>query len=382
VHISYCSLHRSLSISILGLDEQSIENTAQAILNRLEKQNVSNFLQLSEDQLSVLTSMKDKLSQLKSENGLNNISIVPEEHKIVFTGKASNAARVKEEIKQLLSNIYTETVTFSKQDQVSVGDAHRLKDELMLKYQVSIKINADQNNGNIVVLIRSVNQEACKEVASRFSGLKMIQQIFDYPPDQYKQLASIVLGKDKFNMNEFKQEWDLSYVYLDNNTNQVKITARNAEDCLGAKQALDALLKDTKIVSATITLPDATYLKLLRSPKCPLLQKYNAIEKENNVKFNTPKDKQDVIHVRGPKSNVQVAKQKLEQLLKELNGIISSISIDIPSAEASELIKDGWKLAKQFSNETGVYIHFPERDKSKVVATLTGQGFKIDVVQV
>jgi len=302
------------------------------------------------------------------------LSSIKKKKNIKLSGSQEKVNEVKKEIKLLMKKMVTKKFSFDDKYQVTKKDLLQLKKELEDSYDVNVSVNEGFVN------ITSLDNSNWKFIEEEIKKLRLEEVIWS--PPNYDSLAKFIFFEKGIEINKFKEDWNLKNLFFERKQKVVKISARNIEDVNQAKQALEALLEQKKIISQAFKLDSYLVFHILTRNDRSFNQKYQSIQQEFRVSFISRKvENMNEIFIRGCQEDVNAALSELKQLVEDISSQLRTKDVEVSKALANEFSKENWKFAKEILRSYGVYLSLPEKEKNLVVAEISGNnGFKIQVV--
>jgi len=356
------------SINLQTLSTSAADQAERFIRNFIEKGTVGrDEMKLQSDQLKF---MRDRKGHLLKDIGLRHgvyIRTDTVRGVITFDGRGSQVKSSRREVEAICQKLLPPATHQFAVSEVNRKELEDAKKELEESYDVLLKIKMQKNTFEVTVMSSEKSSlEAVSEVLNLLRGHRLVIKTEDVD-----RLWRIFCVEKKVDRAQFEQEWNLKRLRFLKDDKAVEIVARTEEDANQAREALEALLANSRVVSQPFSFEAPYFFHLLNHDQSTFKQQLASLLKTHNVRLVWKnKGKSKDVFIRGSAPQVAKALEALSHFASRLSSALRAKIKKIPSFLANELERKNWKKANEFFSQTGVYINLPDYGTSTVVAEL------------
>ncbi|KAG8224048.1 hypothetical protein J437_LFUL001125 [Ladona fulva] len=320
------------------------------------------------------------VNRLKEEAGVTiNIGEKIGDNVIRIEGDRAGVAKAKKELEDMVHKLENEKEKdliieqhYYKSIIGAKGEKIREIREKFNQVQITFPNVGDKRD---VVTIRGPREDVDK--CSQYL-LKLVKELsensFKIEVPIYKQFHKFIIGKRGANIQKIRDETqtkiELPAEGVENDVITITGKKENVEEARKRIQKIQNELAN--IVTEEMSIPPRLYHSLI-GPRGKLI---NSIMEECggvNIKFPSAESNSDNVVIRGPKDDVEKAKQLLNDLINEKQHTEHCVEVRAKAKHHRYLIgRNGAKIRK-LRESTGARIMFPsDKDEDKEVITIIG----------
>lgn len=327
------------------------------------------------------------INKLKDDTGVT-INISENNNAIRIEGNKAGVEQAKQVIEEMVAKFENEkdkdVIIDHRYFKSLIGTKGEKIKELRDKFsQVQIVFPTLGENRD-VVKVRGPKKdvdECCKCLTKMVKELKESSYVLEVPI--YKQFHKFIIGKAGGNIRKIRDETQTKIdLPGENDSSDVILITGKKENVELAKEQIQKIQNElANIVTDELSIPPKFYNSLIGAGG-KLIHSIMEDCGGVNIKFPAADSKSDKVIIRGPKDDVEKAKQQLLELSNERQ--LSSISAEVrakPQHHKFLIGKNGANI-KRIRDSTGARIIFPtDKDEDKEVITIIGKKESVEAAK-
>lgn len=327
------------------------------------------------------------INKLKDDTGVT-INIAENHHAIRIEGNKKGVEQAKQVIEEMVAKMENEkdkdVIIDHRYFKSLIGTKGEKIKELRDKFSEVQIVFPTLGENRDVVKVRGPKKdvdECCKCLTKMVKELKESSYVLEVPI--YKQFHKFVIGKAGANIRKIRDETQTKIdLPGENDTSDVIIITGKKENVEQAKEQIQKIQNElANIVTDELSIPPKFYNSLIGAGG-KLIHSIMEDCGGVNIKFPAADSKSDKVIIRGPKDDVEKAKQQLLELSNERQ--LSSVSAEVraKSQHHKFLIGKNGANIKRIRDSTGARIIFPtDKDEDKEVITIIGKKESVDAAK-
>ncbi|KAK7086534.1 hypothetical protein SK128_008145 [Halocaridina rubra] len=321
------------------------------------------------------------INRIRNDTGvLINISEADGNNLIRLEGSPEGVAQAKKELEELVAKMENEKERdiiieqrFHRTIIGTKGDKIREIRERFNQVQISFP---DAGEASDIVRIRGPKDD----VDQCFTYLKrllrdLLESNYQVKVSIYRQFHKFIIGKGGANINKIREETNtrIDLPSEGQNSDEITITGKK-ENCEKARDRIQKIQDElANIVELDIIIPSKFHNSMIGAGG-KLIQSISEECGGVAIKFPPPDARSDKVTIRGPKDEVQKAKQMLVELSNEKQ--LASFTAEVrakPQHHRFLIGRNGANIRK-IRDATGARIIFPtDKDEDKELITIIGK---------
>lgn len=327
------------------------------------------------------------INKIKEDTGVT-INISENSNSIRIEGLKKGVDQAKQEILDMVTKLENEkdkdVIIDHRYFKSLIGTKGEKIKELRDKFsQVQIVFPTLGENRD-VVKVRGPKKdvdECCKCLTKMVKDLKESSFVLEVPI--YKQFHKFIVGKAGANIRKIRDETQTKIdLPVENDTSDVIVITGKKENVELAQEQIQKIQNElANIVTDELSIPPKFYKSLIGAGGkliSSIMEDCGGV----NIKFPASDSKSDKVVIRGPKDDVEKAKQQLLELSNERQ--LASVSAEVrakPQHHKFLIGKNGANI-KRIRDSTGARIIFPtDKDEDKEVITIIGKKESVEAAK-
>lgn len=308
---------------------------------------------------------------IEEVDGINNIHI---EGPIEGVRRATQ--ELKEKIEKLDNEKEKDVIIDYRLHSTLIGPKGESIRELRNKFQLVTIIFPNSNEKNDVVKLRGPRDEVDKCHKQLMKNVKDAQeQSFIMEVPIFKKFHKFIIGKGGANIKKIRDDTQTKIeLPAEGDKNEVIVISGRKENVNDARERILKIQSElADVVTEELTIPPKHYNSIIGAGG-KLIS--SIIEECGNVsiKFPTSESNSDKVVIRGPKEDVEKAKQQLIELSNERQQSSFTAEVRAKPQHHKFLIGKNGASIKEIRDQTGARIIFPgNNDEDKEVITIIGK---------
>lgn len=321
------------------------------------------------------------INRIRSDTGvLINISEADGSNLIRLEGSPEGVAQAKKELEELVAKMENEKERdiiieqrFHRTIIGTKGDKIREIREKFNQVQISFP---DPGEASDIVRIRGPKDDVdmCHQFLKRMLR-DLLESNYQVKVSIFRQFHKFVIGKAGANINKIREE---THTRIDlpsegQNSDEIVITGKK-ENCEKARERIQKIQDElANIVELDIIVP-AKFHNSMIGAGGKLIQSISEECGGVSIKFPPPDARSDKVTIRGPKEEVQKAKQMLVELSNEKQLASFTAEVRAKSQHHRFLIGRNGANIRKIRDATGARIIFPtDKDEDKELIIIIGK---------
>lgn len=365
---------------------ESLEKTVKSYIERLTfiemEVNPNHYKHIIGKAGANINRIKDEMEvviNIEEKDGLNSIRI---------EGSPEGVAKAKRELNEMIEKLENEKEKDAKIDhrlfRSIIGSKGSKIREIREKFNQVVITFPNPSEKSDIVKIRGPKNDVEQCYTHLMKLVKELQESsFMLEVPIFKQFHKFIIGKGGANIKKIRDETQTEIdLPAEGDKNEVIVITGKKENVQEARDRIQKIQNElANIVTEEIQIPPKYYNSLIGAGGkliSSIMEECGGV----SIKFPTAESKSDKVTIRGPKDDVERAKQQLLELSNEKQ--LSSFTAEVRANPKHHRFLIGKKGAsiKKIRDSTGARIIFPTNDdKDKEAITIIGKKENVETAK-